>query len=468
MATVSSSTGGAIDVQSIVSQLMAVESQPLTKIQTRMSGVQTEVSAFGQLQGALANVQTAAQALNSLDTWSSRTATSSDTTAVTASATSSAAAGTYDVSVTKLAQRQTMASTPLAASTTVMGGGTLKVQIGTLNAAGTLFTANAASPEVPITIAAGSTISQVRDAINAAGAGVTASLVTDTSGVRLLVRSDSTGLSNAVKLSVTDGDGTDTDTSGLSQLSFDPTGTKNMLQTVAPQNAQFTLNGLNLTSATNTISDAIENVTLNLTKEGGSSTVTVAPDTGAMRKALDTFISAYNTLTQNITSLTAYNPTTKAGGPLQGNTTVMMIQRQLRSTLQAVVGNSSLGTLNAAGIRAQRDGTLAVNDTQWASAAADPAKLKALFYSSDAAVAANNGIARRLNTLLTGILGSDGAVSGATTTLQKQQTTLKHQQTDLQARLTQIQARLTKQYTALDTNMSKMGSIASFLTSKFG
>ena len=336
-----------------------------------------------------------------------------------------------------------------------------------LNAAGTTFTANPDKAEVPITIAAGATISEVRDAINSANAGVTASLVTDGSGVRLVVRSNDSGLSNAVRLSVTDDDGNDADASGLSRLAFDPTGTKVMTQTIAPQDAQFNVNGLDLTSASNTVSGVVENVTLNFYKEGtGTVNVTVQPDADTMRKAVDKFVSAYNDLTKTIASVTRYDPATKVAGPLQGNTTVMMIQRQLRSTLQAVVGGASVGTLSAAGLQVQRDGTLSVNSTQFSAAVADPTKLQALFGASDADPS-RIGIARRLDTLVTGILGSDGAVTGATSTLQKQQTDIQKQQTRMQDRLTQIQARLTKQYTALDSSLSQLSSVSSFLTSKF-
>ncbi|MFO1196915.1 MAG: flagellar filament capping protein FliD [Burkholderiaceae bacterium] len=467
MSTVSSSTSTSIDVASIVSQLMAVESQPLNKLQTRLSGVQTEISAFGQLQGMLSAFQDAARGLTSLDTWHAATATSSDPTAVKAAASTGAVSGTYDMTVTKLAKRQTMATGPLANATTVFGGGTLRVQLGTLNAAGTTFTANPDKAEVPITIAAGATISEVRDAINSANAGVTASLVTDGSGVRLVVRSNDSGLSNAVRLSVTDDDGNDADASGLSRLAFDPTGTKVMTQTIAPQDAQFNVNGLDLTSASNTVSGVVENVTLNFYKEGtGTVNVTVQPDADTMRKAVDKFVSAYNDLTKTIASVTRYDPATKVAGPLQGNTTVMMIQRQLRSTLQAVVGGASVGTLSAAGLQVQRDGTLSVNSTQFSAAVADPTKLQALFGASDADPS-RIGIARRLDTLVTGILGSDGAVTGATSTLQKQQTDIQKQQTRMQDRLTQIQARLTKQYTALDSSLSQLSSVSSFLTSKF-
>ena len=163
-----SAIGSAIDVGSIVSQLMAVERQPLTALQKSISGIQTKLSAFGKVQGQLSTFQDAAKELFALDTWRSAQATSSDETAAKATASTGAIPGSYDLTVTQLAQRQTLSTGALASGDVVVGGGAMRVQLGTYASVGNTFTANPDKPEVSITIAAGSTLSQVRDAINSA------------------------------------------------------------------------------------------------------------------------------------------------------------------------------------------------------------------------------------------------------------------------------------------------------------
>lgn len=468
-----SGIGGAIDVGSIVSQLMAVERQPLQALQKSISGIQTKLSAFGKLQGQLSTLQDSARELFALDTWRVAKASSSDESAVKATAADGATPGTYDLVVGQLAQRQTVASGTFADSSAVVGGGTLTVQLGTYASGPNSFSANAAKPAVAISIDADSTLADVRDAINAADAGVSASIVNNGAGVQLVLRSDETGVANTAQLTVTDNDGNNTNAAGLSQIAFDPTAAvgagKNLTQSQAAQDAQITVSGIAMTSATNQVSGVIENVTLDLTKAGtGTLNITVGYDTAQMRKSVDQFVSAWNDLNRGLADQTRFDPTAKTAGPLQGNNTVLSMQRQLRNTLQAAMGGTGLTRLSEAGIEVQRDGSLAVKSSKFDALLTSPDKLKSLFGSSSTTDSSMIGIARRLDTLVTGILGSDGAVSGATTALRSRQTSVQQQQSRFELRLTQIEQRLTRQYTALDTNMSKLNSASSFLTSKFG
>ena len=155
------SVGGAIDVRSIVSQLMAVERQPLQAMQKSASGIQTKLSAFGTLQGKLSSFQDAARELFNLDTWRPAQASTSDETAAKATAALGAIPGSYELTVTQLAQRQTLAGPVLASSTTVVGGGTLRIQLGTYDSGTNSFTVNPDKAEVPITIAAGATMADI-------------------------------------------------------------------------------------------------------------------------------------------------------------------------------------------------------------------------------------------------------------------------------------------------------------------
>ncbi|MBU6270165.1 MAG: flagellar filament capping protein FliD [Betaproteobacteria bacterium] len=472
MATISSAAG-AIDVQGIVSQLMSIERQPLQALQTTATGISTKLSAVGRVQGALSNLQSAARDLTSLSNWQQVSASSSDETAVKATSSTGAVPGVYDVTVNQLAQRQTLASSSFSGSDAVIGGGTLSIQLGTYNSGTNTFTG--AGSAVNVTVAAGSTLSQVRDAINATtGTGVSASIVDDGNGSRLVLRSSATGAKNSISMTVVDGDGSNTDSaSGLSRLAYDPTKAagsgKNLTQTQAAQDASVTISGLTVTSSTNTVSGAIENVSLDLRKAGtGNVNITVSTNTTAMRGIIDKFVNAWNETNSNINVATAYNAETKVAGPLQGNNTFIGLQRQLRSTLSSSLSSGDLTRLSDAGIELQRDGSLRVNSTRLDPFLATPEKLKYLFANSSSTDNSLNGIARKMDTLITGVLGSGGAIPAAQDALRSRQTQNTDAQASLKVRLAAIEKRLTDQYSAVNKNISEISGAATSLLSKFG
>jgi flagellar hook-associated protein 2 len=467
------SVGGSIDVRSIVSQLMAVERQPLQAMQKSASGIQTKLSAFGMLQGKLSSFQDAARELFNLDTWRPAQAFTSDETAAKATAALGAIPGSYELTVTQLAQRQTLAGPVLANSTAVVGGGTLRIQLGTYDSGTNSFTVNPDKAEVPITIAAGATMADIRDAINGAGAGVSASIVNDGTGSRLVVRGLETGAKNSIRMLATDSDGTDTNASGLSSLAFDPTAVtgsgKNLTQTQAAQDAAASVSGIAVTSASNQVEGVIENVTLDLRKAGtGAINVNVATDNARMRQSVDKFVNAWNDLNRSLNDQTRFDPNTKSAGTLQGNNSVTGLQRQLRATMQSVMSGTGLTRVSEAGLEVQRDGSLTVNSSKLSALLATPDKLKALFGSSSDTDASAIGIGRRFDTLLTSMLGDSGTVTSATTALKSRQTSIQQQQTRLEQRMTQIEARLMNQYTTLDKTMSSMNTTAAALAAKFG
>lgn len=452
-----------IDVNSIVSQLMAVERQPLQAISRTLSGIQTKLSSFGKLQSQLSAFQDAARALTRAGTWEAAKATSSSETNLRAVAGSEAVAGSYRVVVDHLATRQAVAGAPQAGADTVMGAGTLTIQLGTWNATAGTFADDVARPAVAVTLAAGSTLAQVRDAINAADAGVTASLVNDGSGTRLMIRSADTGASNAFRITAT-GD------AGITDLAFDPTDplATGSAMTVEPLDAALTIDGLDVTSPSNTIDDAIEGVTLDLRKgdPGTPIDIAVATDTEALKAAINKFVTAWNELNALITKETRYDAATKVAGTLQGNGTVVSLQRQLRAVMQAEVDGVSLQRLSDAGLQTQRDGSLSINAARLDAALADPESLAGLFMATGA-TSDGDGIAKRFDALLTDLLGVDGMISDASENLRAMQERTTDRQEAFERRMTLVEERLRRQYTALDAQLSKFGSASSFLSSKF-
>ncbi len=196
----------------------------------------------------------------------------------------------------------------------------------------------------------------MRDAINDANAGVTASIINDGSGNRLVIASKDSGLANALKITVADDDLANADNAGLSQLVYDASsgGTTNLSQTVAAQNATAVIDGISISKASNTISDAIEGVTLTLLKANtpSATTLSVSRDTAGIQASVQTFVKAYNDLNKTITDLSKYDAATKQASMLTGEATVRSVQSQLRSVFNTslITAGGGLSTLSDIGI----------------------------------------------------------------------------------------------------------------------
>lgn len=456
MATISGTSN--LDVAGIVSQLMQIERRPMQAIESKLSGIQTQLSAWGKMQSALSTLQDASRKLGRNETWKAATATSSDESYVKASAGSGAITGSYSIEVLALASRQTLASGPYASADAVVGGGTLSIQLGTLSANGTAFTAD---PEraIDITIADGATLAQVRDAINAADAGVSASLVADGTGQRLMLRSADTGAAQAFSVVGADA-GTDP-SSQLSALSFDPVTGSGMLRTQTASDASVKVNGLTVAAAGNSLDGVIENVTLELKRETTVPIdIGVTSDAKALRESLDGFVKAYNDLNKLIADQTRYDPATKSAGPLQGNQSAVRVQQRMREMLRTTIGDGSFNSLNAIGLELQRDGSLSVNESKMTKALASPDKLQA-FFAAVGATPEEGGFSGRLSASIGALLDPEGTLPSVTDSLNSQRRSAEQQQERLEARLDAIQKRLMRQYTALDANLSRItGSFA--------
>lgn len=381
MAISSPGIGSNLDVNGIISKLMQVESQPLSTLAKKEASYQAKLSAYGNLNGALASFQTALGSLNSPAAFQSLNATVADSTFFTAAATSKAVAGTYNVNVTQLAQAQTISSAGQADTTAAIGAGvatTLSFQFGTISGgtltngvySGATFTQDASQPTGTLTIdASNNSLQGIRDAVNAANLGVTATIVADGSATpnHLVFTSTKTGATSSMKISVSG------DAAINSLLGYDPAATQNMTQSSAAQSAALTVNGIAVTSAGNTVNEAIQGVTLNLAKIGASN-LTVARNTGSVESGVNSFVKAYNDLNSALKNLSGYDAATKQGGPLLGDSTARTIQEQVRKMLStALTGvDGSLTTLSQIGVSFQKDGALAL----------DAAKLKTALTSN--------------------------------------------------------------------------------------
>ena len=472
MATISSAgIGSGLDVNSIVTQLVAIEKQPLTQLKSESTSLQTRLSTYGKIQSGLSALRDAAQALTRPDTWSQSTATSSDSTAVAVTTGVNTRPGNYALEVTHLASVQSNASRVYASADALVGEGTLRIELGTWGPGQSSFTPKAGATAVDFSAGPpAQSLAQLRDKINGASAGVTASVLTDASGARLVLRSNATGAENGFRVSVTDTDGTNGDNAGLSALAFDPAASiSSLMQAVAAQNASAMLNGLAINSASNTLTDVLDGLSLTLGKVTTAPVqISTAQDNSAIRKSLDTFVSAYNDLNKLLGEQTKYDAATKVAGALQGDSAAVAIRNQMRSALGANSAASIQFTrVSDVGFDVQRDGSIKLDESKLSAGLANIAEMKKLFSTSDTVTPGNNGIATQLRTLGDRLLSVDGTVSTRTAGIRKSIDLNQDRQDQLSTRIDQIEKRLRAQYTALDTKMSTLNALSSYVTQQF-
>ena len=467
MATISSpGVGSGLDVNSIVTQLVAIERQPIVQLQTQATSLQTKLSAFGKLQSDLSAVRDAAAALTSTTTWNQTTGTSSDSASVSVTTDATNLPGSYSVQVTKLAQAQSNISKTFTAATDFVGEGTLHIELGSWDA-GT-FTAKPGATAVDISVGPpAKSLAEVRDMVNAANAGITATVLTDASGARLVFRSSATGAINGFKVTVTDTDGNNVDTSGLSALAYDPSvGVVTMSQALAAANASALINGAPVSSTTNTLTNVVDGMTLQFQRETTAPVqVTTAADKDAIRKKVEAFVSAYNDLNNELAAQTKYDAATKTAGTLQGDSAAVSLRSSLRNTLRGSSGASTTFTrLADIGFDVQQDGTINLNSSKLDNALANLGELKKLFSNSDTMTPANNGFATLFRTQADQALGIDGTLATRSEGLRDSISRNEKRQAELEDRVAQTEARLRKQYTALDAQMGQLQSLSSYVT----
>lgn len=452
MAAISSpGLGSGLDVNGLVSKLMSVERQPLTALDKKEASFQAKLSAFGSIKGSLSSLQSAVSTLTSSSTFTGRAATVSDATVLSASASNSAAAGSYDVSVTQLAKFLTIRSdTAYAATTDTFNTGSLDITVGSTTKTVTIDGTN-------------NTLDGIRSAINSADAGVTASIVNDGSTQRLLLTAKTTGSSGTFTVAVTDsGAGGTHALANLAYAGGAGVGGQT-LRVQAGDDAQLSVNGLAVTRSSNAITDVIEGVTLNLAKVG-SSKVTVTRDTAAISNALNSFVKAFNETNKLLHDVSAYNISTSKASILTGDGTVRNIRSQLNSIIStAVTGLSgNISTLSDIGLAMQKDGSLSVNGIKLQAALDDPGKdVVGLFTST---TLGNKGIGTRFGEALNGMIGSSGVINSRTEGINSSILDLAKQRTALQVKLVSIEQRYRQQFTALDTTMSSMTTTSNYLS----
>lgn len=558
MAISSPGIGSGLDIDSIITKLMAVEQQPLLKLATREASYQTKISSFGSLQGAVSSLNTAVAALklssNQTVTqkFSTFKASVADSSA-SATATTAAASGSYSLQVQQLATTHRISTVAVAHT---LSSGDYANAGDPLYSAGEVLTIDVDGTTTALTLTDTQTsLDGLAAAINARNAGIAAEVVTDDNGAHLVFTSNTAGTAGKISLSGLAGLGFDSETetgdliqtqaasggytsataaidegtlqlsvngtsrdividsenntlaglrdaindanagvtatlttvgahdvrlvltsntlgsggkiglSGLTGFGFDAElGTGDLSQAAADggqvaQGSKVLLNGLVVTGESNTLENVLDGVTLKLNAVSTTSTtLTVTQDkTSTLNAQMTSLVKAYNDYVVTAKNLGGYDAENKRGGPLLGNATLRATSSAIQRMFQTTFGEgaSSYRRLSDIGLEIQKDGTLTLDSSQLSAAAVDD-------FDTVAQLAARFG--EQADTLTDGMLGTQGTITAASDGAQASIKSIDKQRETLAARLTQVEARYRRQFSALDSLIASMNTTASYLT----
>ncbi|CAE6764439.1 flagellar filament capping protein FliD [Xanthomonas arboricola] len=436
MASVISTSGSGLDIPTVVSTLVSRQKDPeQARINKAGTAATTQLSAISQIKSSMTTLKSALdKVISSADTNAYKATVPTDA-GFTATTTSSAAPGNYSVEVVSLASAQKLASGAFVADATV-GSGTLTIGYG--------------EKKITVDISGTDKLTDIAAAINkaAGGKGVTASVVTANDGQHLVFNAVDTGTKGALTVSASD--------PSLSSLTYGPGVSGGLTQSVAATDALVRVDGFERTSSSNTVTDIVPGVVLNLTKaaEGTKVTLGVAADTSGLKANLTAYAAAYNTANTLLAKSSAYDPTTKTAAALTGDSLVRGLQQQLRGQ---VSGN--LTELKSLGLTIDKDGVMSFDGGKF-----------------DTAIAADGGAAAevlgkdsKFGSAMTKLLDSNVNANNGTLTLRsdslnKQIKGYEDDLDDLDARMTKLSDRYTAQFTAMETMISKLQSSTSSLS----
>lgn len=459
MASISSlGIGSGLKLGDILDSLTAAEKATLTPITKQQSSYSAKLSAYGTMKSALEAFQTANTALGKADLFTATTTTSSST-AFSATTTGNAIAGKYTIKITQLAQAQTLTSTT-----------TQKDNKAAIATSDSVLTIQQGGDKKPVTIdisAANSSLTGIRDAINNAKAGVSASIINVGNGeYRLSITSNDTGKDNAMTLSVSG------DSALQSFMGYDGT-SGGMKESVTAQNAELTVNNVAIENSSNTISDALEDITLNLNDvTTGNQTLTITQDTTKAQKAISDWVTAYNSLLDTFSSLTKYTAVDPGSdsqsannGALLGDSTLRTIQTQLKSMLSNSASSSQFKTLAQIGISTDPStGQLELDADKLTAALKKDATGVGTLIVGDGK---KTGITTTIGTNLTSWLSTTGIIKAATDGVSKTLNKLTKDYNAASDRIDAQVARYKEQFTQLDVLMTSLNSTSSYLTQQF-
>jgi flagellar hook-associated protein 2 len=431
------SNGSGIDVQSIVNQLLFVERAPARSWETQRTLLNSQASAARDINSKLLDLQSKLNALKDLaGKFNSHTAASSDPTTVSASADPTAASASHSITISSLAATSSYYSAQLADSSTIFATGSFDISIG--GSAPTTITVDSTH----------NTLDGLAAAVNDLNIGVRASIITDANGSRLSLVSSSSGAAGDLAIS--------NNSTGLS-----------FTKAATGKNAELTVDGVPVSSATNSVNTAVAGVTFNLLSISVSAvSVTVQPDTSKAREAATDFVTSFNAVVQSINAQFSANPSSGQVPPLFADGSLRLVQDQiLASATYSIAGNNGITTLGAIGISMQNDGTLSVDGARLDNALSSSyAEIQNLFQSQSPA-----GFARNFSTQLTTLTDSlSGTLNLALKGIAENQAALTNQISDFDTRLEARRQQLSDQYSRIDAQLRQLPLIQAQIQAQLG
>ncbi len=446
MATSSLGIGAGVDLQSMLSSYMAAERAPITALEKKIATSNSKISLYGELRSKLDALRTASNTMQYPSQLSAITATSSDSTALSASAAFYATSGTYAVNVTHLATAQKSFSYAYDAGTS-FGQGSLSFTVG-----------GVAQPVIDLTDQASYTLQEIGAKINDANMGVTATVISGTDGDRLILTGNKTGAANDFQFSTTIPAPASVPSGGPQQPALDALDTSVGLAVSSATNAEITIDGVTVSSDTNTFANAIGGVTFTALKEGSSATVTVATDGSKIKDAVQKFVDSYNSVVTLIKENSTYDFSTKTGKLFNGDSSARAIRDALgnaRSTVPSELSDASIKTLSELGIRIQQDGLLSL-DTSVLN--------QAISTSSSNVMTTIAAYGKSLSDSVSNMMGENGLLSNRVDSLNTLVDRYEDNVAALETRVAAIEKRYRAQFTSLDKLLSSMQTTSSYLT----
>lgn len=433
MAISSLGVGSGLDLNQIVGDLVNSQRAPREeRLNQREERIEAEISAYGQISNTMDGIGSALSGLADFEP--EQSVSLSNDSAASVFITGDAPNGDFDLDVNQLAQAQTVASDAglFEDSDEEVGAGTFTIQVGDDDG-------NA----VEIDVEDGDSLRDLRNAINDSDAGVNASIVNDGDGPRLTMTSERTGEENTISVTV-DGD------ADLERL-------ESQTEMVPGQDAEAVINGMEITSASNTLEDTIEGLAIDLEEAGSSTRVSISEDQDELRNQLESFVEAYNTMVGETRELTSYDVEEDEPSVLTGDSTVRSARSRLsnalieRSNVEGV-NNQSFADL---GITSQRDGTLRF-DTEWFDYAVEDEGF-------DDIAAIVRDLSGGMEDTLESITGREGLFQTRQDGLQNEQARVDDRRERLDDRIERLEERLVRQFSSMDTAVAQMQQTGDYL-----
>lgn len=443
MPITASGIGSGLDIASLVSQLVAAESEPATaRLNAKEITLGSELSAYGTLKSALSTFQSSVTKLEDELAFQVFNATSSNGDVFTSTASDTAVAGKYNIEVMQIAESDKVRSGDFTASTEVVGTGTLDISLGATTFQLTIDSDN-------------NTLEGIRDAINSAtdNPGITATLINVDSGTQLIFSSEQIGASNTISVAAVDDDAMD----GFDLTRLD---SANLVSLQTAKDAIIKVDTQTVTRDSNSFSDVISGVTFSLVKAqpGTIETLTVGSDNASIKKDIKSFVTNYNVLIGVMKGLSNYDETTKVAGALNGDSILRGIQGKLQQALSTTIGEGTFSNLSELGITLGDGGSYVIDDAKLDSMLANDLNDVQAFFSS------SGGMAQNFTNALAGYVDNDGIIDSRSDGLQERLDSIDDSRDKLVRRMAAYESRLSLQFTAMDILVSQLQSTGNFLT----